>query len=323
MPFHALISILKIVNMPPTQAPISLIGLGSMGTAIGHTLRSSGHTVHAWNRTVGRPGIQDLIDRGAKVFSTVQAAVKDSDNVIICVLNYETIYEILKQVGADIRSKVVINLTNSAPNEARTMAKFMQDELGVKAYFDGAIMTTPMLLATDASFLYLSGESKAALTTEHGGISVEEVLRSIGRIDYLGPDPGAAALYDLAFLAAMYGIFSGALVSTALLSKRSPDSDKRSISEIVATNLVPGLQALLPSLTKIAGQVESQDEDAGGHPNTMQLHGLKAITQTCAEEGVRGEPLWFLRDVFEEVEREGRGAGGMGLVGRKFWVSRE
>lgn len=306
--------------MSAARSPITLIGLGSMGTAIANTLLSSGHTLHAWNRTANRPGVQDLIDRGARVFSTVQDALNGSQIVIICVLNYETIYGILKQRECDFKSKVVINLTNGTPKEAREMANFMREELGAKAYFDGAIMTTPMLLATDASFLYLSGESEGALSADRGDTSVKEVLSCIGRIDYVGMDPGAAALHDLAFLAAMYGMFGGALVTTALLSKRSPES-KGSISDIIAKNLVPGLQALLPSLTKIAAQVESNDFDARGHPNTMQLHGLKAITETCKEEGIRGESLWFLRDVFEEVEREGGGAGGMGLVGRKFWVS--
>jgi 3-hydroxyisobutyrate dehydrogenase-like beta-hydroxyacid dehydrogenase len=306
--------------MPTTQSPITLIGLGSMGTAIANTLLSSGHTIYAWNRTQNRPGVRDLKDRGAKVFSTAQAALKDSQIVIICVLNYETIYVILEQGECDLKSKAVINLTNGTPKEAREMANFVREDLGAQAYFDGAIMMTPMLLATDASFSYLSGESEGALSVDHGGTSVKEVLSCIGRIDYLGPDPGAAALHDLAFLAAMYGMFGGALVSTALLSKRSPET-KASISDIIATNMVPGLRALLPSLTKIAAQVESKDTDARGHPNTMQLHGLKAIIETCKEEGVHGEPLWFLRDVFDEVESEGGGAGGMGIVGRKFWIS--
>lgn len=79
------------------------------------------------------------------------------------------------------------------------------------------------------------------------------------------------------------------------------------------------LQALLPSLVDIAAATEHGDGDPHGHPNTMQLHGLEHILQTCEEEVVDGGPLRHLKGVFEVVEKEGRGSGGMGLIGRKFW----
>jgi hypothetical protein len=163
--------------------------------------------------------------------------------------------------------------------------------------------------------------ARQSLNIDFDGTTIDRILHSIGRIEYLGADVGGAALYDLGLLARMYGMFSGALMSTALLLKRFKD-DHRSIADVVASSMVPGLTALLPSLTKIAEDTEDRDFGAHGYPNSMQLHVLRAVAQTRTDEGVPAEPLLFLKEMFDEVEREGGGAGGMSLVGRKFWARR-
>jgi hypothetical protein len=75
------------------------------------------------------------------------------------VLDYDTISDLLKHTGLNLNHKVVINLTNGTPKQARTMDQYMRETVDVRAYFDGAVMTTPVLLATEASFIYLSGET--------------------------------------------------------------------------------------------------------------------------------------------------------------------
>ena len=191
----------------------------------------------------------------------------------------------------------------------------MKREFGVGAYFDGAIMSTPHLTGTEASFLFVSGESETTFKETPNIVNVSYILNQLGRTEYLGSDPGAAALYDLALLPAMYGMFGGTLTGIALLSK-SPTPQK--VSDTVSRHLVLMLQAMLPSLVNIATVVETQDYGAHGHPNTMQLHGLRYIAKACKEEGVDFGPLCRLKEVFEEVEQEGGDAGGMGVVGAKF-----
>jgi hypothetical protein len=51
----------------------------------------------------------------------------------------------------------------------------------------------------------------------------------------------------------------------------------------------------------------------------MRYHVLKNIIRTCDEEAVDPEASLHMKGVFETVEEEGGGSGGIALVGRKFW----
>lgn len=304
---------------------VALLGLGSMGLSLAkQVLKADEYSLHVWNRTQDRTGISDVAATGAKLCFTATEAVKHSDVVLTCVLDYETVYEILDSLHADaLKEKVVINLTNCTPKQAREMSSFMKEQYNVRAYFDGAIMATPKMIGTEYAFIFCSGEDESALPTPLSeGQSAHDILSSFGHVDYLGPDPGSAALHDLALLAGMYGMFSGTLTAIALLSKRITDNTSSlspKISQIISTKLAPLIQSLTPSLVEIAVQTEENEKSAGDHPNSMMYHGMKNILLACREEGVDGGGLVHLMGKFEEVVSQGGGEGGMGLVGRKYW----
>lgn len=303
------------------STPIALIGLASMGAALANCLLNSGQAIRIWNRTSTRPAIQDLVDKGAHLAPSILSTVKPCSVVVVCVLDYAGLTTILANADAEsFKDKPIINLTNGTISEADAMSDKMLQVHGVAAYFDGAIVTTPKLVGTEASFLFCSGGSADLFEGE-----VSRVLGYFGKADYLGAEPGAAALHDLALLAAMYGMFDGTLPAIGLLaqcvgsSSLSKTTEQGPVTSIVSSRLVPMLEALLPALVGRAEQVEIGADSAGDHPNDMMAQGLRNIVKTCDDAGVDAGAAKHLLSVFELVEREGGGKGGMGLVGRKYF----
>ena len=162
-------------------------------------------------------------------------------------------------------------------------------------------MTTPRLVGTEASFLFCSGGSQQAYQD-----NAPRILGHFGRVDYLGDRPDQAAVYDLALLAAMYGMFDGTFTAIGLLSMlASPSADDHAISSIAAGKLVPMLQALVPALVVVAEQVEAGDTGARGYSNSMMLEGVRNIVKACDEAHVDSRAAKHLASVFELVVRAG------------------
>jgi 3-hydroxyisobutyrate dehydrogenase-like beta-hydroxyacid dehydrogenase len=89
------------------------------------------------------------------------------------------------------------------------------------SYVDGGVMATPPLVGRPGSLVFYSGMKDAFLTSE-------PALTVLGEARFVGEDPGRAALYDLALLSAMYGMFGGIDHALALgASERIPETDLR------------------------------------------------------------------------------------------------
>lgn len=181
---------------------------------------------------------------------------------------------------------------------------------GASAYIDGGIMATPPLVGTEHSFMFYSGERKAEID------KIGDLLRPLGRIDYVGEDPGAAALHDLALLSGMYGMQAGAMTAMALLNKS--DGGRENLSTTIDEKLLPWLNVLLPSLIDLARCVEAEDFEAHGHVNSMKLSSLRNLVQTCEDEGVNPGALEFLTRAVGDTVEENGGDKGLALVMQKF-----
>lgn len=299
----------KFKMSSPTHT-ISILGLGSMGAALAHTYLKANFQVTAWNRTRDRKEVTEIIEAGATVLDSMESAILSTRIIIICVLNYNTIHGVLKDLPATaLASKTVINLTNGTPNEARSMSAWMKQR-GAAAYIDGGIMAVPPSVGTEQAFIFYSGEQQTEVD------KIRDFLRPLGRINYVGQDPGAAALHDLALLSGMYGMQAGAMTAMALL--RKVDGGGQGLATIVEEKLIPWMQALLPPLADTARRFEGGDFDAYGHPNAMVYSSLCILMRTCADEGVEAGALEAMaKAVGNTVEEEG-GDKGLALVVQKF-----
>ncbi|KAM7211784.1 hypothetical protein V8F06_012821 [Rhypophila decipiens] len=304
---------------------ITLIGVGNMGLALATALLKSNHRVTIWNRTPTRPQVQTAIDQGAVLAKDLATAISKSNIIIVCLLDYETIKTSFNSLpDRDVFSgKTLINLTNGTLQQAREMQAFVLETTArAKQYFDGAVMVTPQMVAGPHSFLVISG-------ADDDVDSVKDVLSPIGRVQYLGSDITAASRFDLAALASMYGMFSGAFIGMGLLKRAgtSDGNDKSTamIGRVIKEEIVPFLTALVPYLGLIAGSWDEEKwEENLGNPVGMQLQGVRNIISACREEGVdNAGMLDGLADLMARVvERYGSDAGvaGVGeflLKGRK------
>lgn len=221
------------------------------------------------------------------------------------------------RILAACKGKTFLNLTNGTPSQALRASARLQT-LGAQGYLTVATMTTPSLVGAETSFLFCSGRSSHRATAL-------EVLGLFGRMEDLGDDPAAASVHDLALLAAMYGMFDGALTGIAMLCKALSAGSlagggrrkQGPVTATTATHMVPMQTAILPSLVHIAEQVETSSDSAGDHLNHMMLQGLRNIVLVGGKMGVDAGAARHLMKVFEQVEAEGGGDGGIGLVGRK------
>ena len=253
--------------MDTNNAPVTVIGLGSMGKALAAAFLKAGHPTTVWNRTAGKA--DDLVADGAVRAATVEDAITASPLVIVCLLDYPTLHDVLGGAGAALPDRTVVNLTNGTPDQARDTAAWAT---GAGAgYLDGGIMAVPPMIGQPGSLVLYSGSRPSF--DRHA-----RVLDGLGTAQYVGADPGLASLYDLALLTAMYGQFAGASHALAMVGPDHADA----------------LSALLPSwLTATAGLSASGGDDSDS-PSDMQAVAITNIAAASAARGVHGDLLGHL-----------------------------
>ncbi|MEV0368353.1 NAD(P)-binding domain-containing protein [Streptomyces sp. NPDC050636] len=277
---------------------VSVLGLGSMGTALADALLMAGYRVTVWNRTPGRA--DGLVERGAHRAGSVSEAVAAGEVVIVCILDYADVGALLEQGGRTaLKGRVVVNVTNGSPEEARAMAERVT-ALGAE-YLDGGIMAVPEMIARPEAFVLYSGSCEAFET--HRG-----VLDAFARSVYLGADPGLAPLNDLALLSGMYGMFGGFLHAAALV--RSAGAP---VAEFTSSLLAPWLRAMSGGLPEMAAQIDSGDYSVTGSPLAMQVS-HDSIGDVSRAQGVSPELFAPLFALMKRRVADGHGAEGIAGV---------
>jgi 3-hydroxyisobutyrate dehydrogenase-like beta-hydroxyacid dehydrogenase len=252
---------------------VTVIGLGLMGQALAKTFLANGFATTVWNRTPGRA--ENL--NNANEAATASDAVAASDLVVICVLDYEAVGEVLDTI--DVSGRTIVNLTNGTPRQARETAARVTASGG--AYVDGGIMAVPPMIGQpDATVLY-SGDAEAY--EKHA-----KTLEVLASARFLGADPGAAALVDIALLSAMYGMFGGAWHAFALTA--NTDLPRREFAEM-----------LVGWLTAMHGSVLAEPGAEVVASAEMQLAVYPNLFETSRDEGVR---LDFVRPMYELMKEE-------------------
>ncbi|GCD35788.1 dehydrogenase [Streptomyces chrestomyceticus JCM 4735] len=278
--------------MGDNRTPVTVIGLGDMGAALAGAFLAQGHQVTVWNRTAAKA--DGLVARGAVRAGTVGDAVTASPLVIVCVLDYGVVEEVLAPVGGALAGRTVVNLTNGTPEQARRTAAWA-DEHGI-GYLDGGIMAVPPGIGTAEAFLLHSGPREVF-------DAWREELAVLGRPEYAGADPGAAALQDLALLTGMYGMLAGVVQALALV--RSAGFGP---VDFATAKLVPWLSAMTAAVPHYAGQIESGDYTKGVVSNlAMQAAGLENIFRAHEEQDVSTELLAPVRALVARRVAEGHG----------------
>ncbi|WP_055602671.1 NAD(P)-dependent oxidoreductase [Streptomyces aureus] len=256
------------------KTPVTLLGLGAMGTALARTWLAAGHPLTVWNRTPARA--EALAAEGAKVADSAAEAVAASTLVIVCLLDDASVETTLDGVG--LAGKDLVNLTTTTPAQARARAAWAE-ERGAR-YLDGGIMAVPPMVGIPEAGGYVFYSGSRELFELHR----ESLAVPVGTT-YVGEDAGFAALHDVALLSAMYGMFAGAAHAFALI--RREDIDPVAFAPLLG-NWIKAMAG--PAVEQTARQLRSGDYTTDVVSNlAMQVAGTPTFLATADEQGVSPE----------------------------------
>ncbi|MFC4063093.1 NAD(P)-dependent oxidoreductase [Planomonospora corallina] len=276
------------------RPPVTVIGLGDMGRALAGAFLDRGHPTAVWNRTASRADA--LAARGATVAATPAEAIAASPLTVVCLLDDGAVRKVLEPAAATLRGRTLVNLTNGTPGQARETAAWAAGQ-GAE-YVDGGIMAVPPMIGGPGALVLYSG-SPAAFTGH------EATLGALGAARHLGTDPGLAALYDVALLSAMYGMFGGFFQAVALT--RSEKVPAAEFTPMVAA----WLGAMMESLPALAEAVDSGDHSATGSNLRMQAAAYVNLLDAAREQGVGTELMEPMRALLDRAVAAGHGDGDL------------
>lgn len=280
------------------RSPVTVLGLGPMGSAIARAFLDKGHRTTVWNRTAARSNA--LVARGAVGAQTAADAVSASPVVVVCVIDYDAVRTILDGAIEALRGRTLVNLTADTPERAREMSAWT-DEHGVR-YLDGAIMTPTGSIGGPAAVVLYSGPQR--VFDAH-----EQVLASLGgTASYLGADPGRAAAHDVALLDMFWTAMSGIVHGFALAAAEN----------ITADELAPyakGIGGLLPPIIDaIAQRIESGDHPGDASTIASAAAGMQHIIDAADARGIDTTVLGAARLIVERVIDAGHGGDDFSRV---------
>jgi 3-hydroxyisobutyrate dehydrogenase-like beta-hydroxyacid dehydrogenase len=258
-------------GMPDFSKPsVTVIGLGSMGSALAAAVLAAGYPTTVWNRSPEKA--QPLVAAGAVAANTPSEAIEASRLVIVCLLDMASVTEVLDPAKDVLAGRVLVNLTNGTPAQARELAGRYDSD-----YLDGGIMAVPPTIGTPDAFVFYSG-SRSAFDTNR------VVLDLFGESRYVGDDAGLAALHDIALLSGMYGMFIGSLHALALIDSAG----------IPATTFAPILKryidAMLGFVDGAAEQIDKRDYTIDVVSNIgMQSAAYVNLIETARDQGISPE----------------------------------
>ncbi|MEU6034594.1 NAD(P)-binding domain-containing protein [Actinomadura sp. NPDC047616] len=188
------------------SAPVTVIGLGAMGSVMAEVLLRNGHPVTVWNRTASKA--DPLVAKGATLAGSAAAAVAASDLVVISQIDYQAMYDSLAGDASALRGKVLANLSADTPAELRRAAAWASAH-GAELVA-GGIMVPPPGIGQPGSYTFYSGP-EAALERHRA------TLAELSEVAYVGADHGLAMIYYKALLNLFWTILTGYGQSAALL----------------------------------------------------------------------------------------------------------
>ncbi|MER7133862.1 NAD(P)-dependent oxidoreductase [Streptosporangium saharense] len=270
---------------------LTLLGLGAMGTALAHAWLAAGHRLTVWNRTPGRA--KQLVGRGARIAPSAAEAVAANRLVVVCLLDDASVGETLD--GADLAGRDLVNLTTGTPAQARARAAWAA-ERGAR-FLDGGIMAVPPMIGVQEAGAFVLYSGSRDLLDEH-----RDTLAVPAHPVHVGEDAGFAALYDVALLSAMTGMFAGITHAFALLRRE----------EISPREFAPMLAGWLTAMTSsaygTADQLESGDYTRNVTSNlAMMVEGNATMLRTAEEQGVSAELLTPFMTLMERRLADGHG----------------
>jgi len=139
------------------------------------------------------------VEKGAVLAPSVDAAIKASPIILICVTNYAAANRILDEVAADLSGKLLVQFTTGSPQDARASETWSHEHQA--EYIDCAITGSPSSIGTPAAHILVAGQQAAFQ-------KAETTLRILAdNLDYRGELIGLASAWEMVYIMHYYGMF--------------------------------------------------------------------------------------------------------------------
>ncbi|MEU3229120.1 NAD(P)-dependent oxidoreductase [Nocardiopsis alba] len=283
--------------MSSERSKVTVIGLGSMGSALADVFLKGGHETTVWNRSADKA--RPLVDRGANAAASVEEAVAASSVVVVCVLDYGVVRSLLDPVAGSLSGRTLVNLSSGSPEQARETEAWAREH-GAE-YLDGGIMATPPGVGDPRSMMLFSG-SPEVFDAHRSTLSV------LGEPLYLGADPGRASLYDTALLGLMWSTFTGWLHGTAVVG--ADGSSAVDFTEVA----IRWLTTVSGFMTTYAAQVDEGRYPGDDATVDVQIATIDHLVHAARARGVDNALPELLKATMERAAAKGHGSDGYASV---------
>ncbi|WP_329561793.1 NAD(P)-binding domain-containing protein [Streptomyces uncialis] len=269
---------------------VTLIGLGPMGQAMGAAFLDRGHALTVWNRSPGKA--DGLVARSAVLADSVEAALRANDLVVLSLTDYEATYGVLGPAQDALAGRVVVNLSSDTPDRAREAAAWIAERGAT--HLTGGVRVPPSGIGQPGTSTFYSGPRE--VFERH-----KETLETLTGADYLGEDPGRAALFYQLQMTVFWTTMLSWLQAVALAGAHG----------VTAEELAPYVKD-----TVDIGQFldfYSARVDRGEHPGdvdrlTMGVASIEHVVHTARDSGVDSTLPSAVHDIFRRGVAAGRGA---------------
>ncbi|MEU9997414.1 NAD(P)-binding domain-containing protein [Streptomyces sp. NPDC050848] len=279
--------------------PVTVMGLGLMGSALARAFLTGGHATTVWNRTAGKA--DPLVAEGALRAGSPAEAVAAGGVVVLSLIDYTAVREVLDAAGDAPRGTTVVNLSSGTVREARELAAWSA-ERNIR-YLDGSVMAVPQTVGGPEAVVVYSGSQD--LLDEHRPV----LERLAGTSLHLGDDPGLALLYENALAGMLWSTLGGYLHALALVG-----TEKVAPAEFLAfaEQWHTTLGAFLPV---IAEEVASGTYTTDVSTLDMNRRAIAHLIETSKAQGIGVDVLSGMRSLIERRVADGHGSESLsGLV---------
>jgi 3-hydroxyisobutyrate dehydrogenase-like beta-hydroxyacid dehydrogenase len=276
------------------MSDVTVIGLGSMGSALARAFLAAGKTVTIWNRSPAKTAPLERL--GAVRALTTAEAVAASPVLVICLSDYAATSSVLgeKSVAEMLSGRLIVQLTSGTPKQARTLEAWAITHRA--SYLDGAISAWPSQIGGPDAAIVIAG--REALF-----ISAEPLLKLLaGGLTYVGTNIGHAKALFNAALAYFAGHWIGFSHGAAICEAEGLNTDQ--FGEMMA-----GLSPAFAEDMRHMGRVIA--EDRFGHPeSTIKTVGadISRLIELSGDLKIGTAFPMFAADIFRRAADAGYGA---------------
>ena len=205
------------------------IGLGKMGKPMSESLLKAGHSVTVYNRTKEKEA--PLKKDGAASADTPKQVMETSDVLFLMISDDEAVKNVFHGkngiLAADVKEKIVINLSTVSPEISREMAAALKEK--DNQYLDAPVSGS-VKQANEASLVVIVGGEKTVFE------KVKPLLETIGKTAILVGDTGAGNMTKLA-VNTFLGIVTQGLAEVINFS-RSKDIKTEDLMQILNNSVL-------------------------------------------------------------------------------------